>query len=524
MKQIVIRVDSSTRMGTGHVMRCLTLAKKLKENNCHITFLCKQHNGHLNNFITASGFELISLSKPINNIDNEQDDKHWLGCHYQDDANECIQALAQRIDVPNIDLLIVDHYSLDYQWQAMLSLHCKKIMVIDDLANRKHLGDILLDQTYGRIKQDYQEYVPQKCQLLLGKPFILLRDEFYQSRAAAKKKRFNHTHKIQKKHNKVLISLGGTDPDNMASQILSWLIKKKKEKENCELSICLVASAASRFLDELQALAQVHPWITIITNPPSMSVLMLDATIAIGSSGATAWERCCMGLPTLSLICAANQQLVNSNLQAAGAIINLGWFSELTETVFNNALTTLLNDQQQYQKMVSHSFTCCDGLGVNKVVKSVMQTITTIALRQATLKDKEIVFQWQSDKNIRKYFKQPTTPTWAEHCHWFENNLSNSKSSLYLIYYDETAVGTLRLDEKKEHEYEVSILISISAQGKGIALAALNKIPQLKEHGLFFADIHHKNASSYHVFKKVGFSKISPYRFYLQIKANKKMI
>ena len=521
MKQIAIRVDASTRMGTGHVMRCITLAKKLKENNCRIIFLSKQHNGHLNSFIEASGFELISLSKPINNIDNEQDDKHWLGCHFQDDANECIQKLLQVIEIPKIDLLIVDHYSLDYQWQTQLLPHCKKIMVIDDLANRKHLGDILLDQTYGRVKQDYQKLVPKECNLLLGQSFILLRDEFYQNRELAKENRFNkalQTQSKQNKHNKVLISLGGTDPDNMASQILSWLIKNNTA--NNELSVCLVASATSHFLDGLQSLTQAHSWINIVTQPPSMAALMLDATIAIGSSGATAWERCCLGLPTLSIISAANQQLVSHNLQAAGAIINLGWFSELTETGFNNALNTLLYNQQQYQKMVSHSFACCDGLGVNKVVKRVMQTITTIELRLATTKDKEIVFEWQSDKSIRQYFKQPTTPTWAEHCHWFENNLSNAKSSLYLIYYNDTAVGTLRLDENKPHEYEVSILISISAQGKGIALAALNKIPQLKEHGLFFADIHHRNVNSYHVFKKAGFSETSSSRYCLQIKAN----
>ena len=473
-KTIAIRADASTRMGTGHVMRCLTLAAKLQGDFHRVIFLCKQHLGHLNEFIENAGFEIITLSEPINDLTTEQNEQHWLGCHYQDDAKECIQQLKE-LKLAHIDLLIIDHYSLDHQWQDILKPLCEKIMVIDDLANRKHHCDILLDQTFGRTLQDYQPLTPKHCTLLLGKQYMLLREEFYQTRVLAQAKRLS----LQESGpNHVLISLGGTDPDNIASSILSWLISMKADYN--ELEVCLVANDNSNFLNELNTLAKNHPWVKIVTNPASMAELMLNADLAIGSSGATAWERCCLGLPSLSIISANNQQLVSKNLMDAGAIISLGCFKALTEQIFKHAFAKLFNDKEHYQEMVQQSFSCCDGLGAGRVTKHVLQIISTVELTLATIKDKEITFEWQSDKNIRRYFNQPTVPTKTEHNHWFESNLADPTSSLYIINHHKVAVGTLRLDEQKTDEYVISILIAPSAQGKGIGLKALNKIPKLK--------------------------------------------
>ena len=166
-------------------MRCLTLAKKLKNLDCKIIFLCKQHNGHLNHVIKKQGFELISLSAPMTNIDQQLNDKLWLGCEIKEDAQECMDSLLEHA---NVDLLIVDHYSLDHRWHNIVKQSCKTLMVIDDL-KRTHNCDILLDQTYARTQQDYINLVPNKCELLLGEKFMLLRDEFINTREFAKTKR-----------------------------------------------------------------------------------------------------------------------------------------------------------------------------------------------------------------------------------------------------------------------------------------------------------------------------------------------
>ncbi len=515
-KTIVIRADASTRIGIGHVMRCLTLAAKLNNAQHQIIFLCKQHHGNLIELIKSSGFEVIALSKPTNNIENEHNERLWLGCHYQQDAKECLKYI-QSAKFKKIDLLIVDHYSLDYQWQDMLSPFCDKIMVIDDLANREHHCDILLDQTFGRSQQDYRLLIPEHCTLLLGKEYMLLRDEFYKFRSFAQSERISTQLHIP---SNILISLGGVDPDNIASSILNWLILLKADFNN--IKVCLVANANSNFLNELNTIVHKHQWIRIVTKPPSMATLMLKADIAIGSSGATAWERCCLGLPTLSIISADNQKLVDNNLTNAGASISLGYFKKLRKQTFVDALTLLFNDQKYYQKMVQQCFDCCDGLGAGRVAIQVAKNMNVVELVPATINDIDVTFKWQSDKSIRQYFKQPTTPTKAEHWRWFERNLSDVASSLYIIHYNKVAVGTLRFDEHRQNEYTISILIAPSEQGKGIALRALNKISQLKENGLFFADIHQDNLSSIRVFKKAGFVPVSASQYCLKIKAHKK--
>lgn len=515
-KTIVIRADASTRIGIGHVMRCLTLAAKLNNAQHQIIFLCKQHHGNLIELIESSGFEVIALSKPTNNIENEHNERLWLGCHYQQDAKECLKYI-QSAKFKKIDLLIVDHYSLDYQWQDLLNPLCEKIMVIDDLANREHHCDILLDQTFGRSQQDYHHLIPEQCTLLLGKEYMLLRDEFYQFRILAQTQRISSQPHISKN---ILISLGGADPDNMASSILYWLILLKTDFHN--LKVCLVANANSNFLSELNSIAKKHRWIKIITKPPSMATLMLKADIAIGSSGATAWERCCLGLPSLSIISADNQQLVNKNLANIGACTSLGYFKNLRKQTFIEALTLLFNNQKHYKNMVQQSFDCCDGLGAGRVAMQVAKKMSVVELIPATINDIDVTFKWQSDKNIRQYFKQPTTPTKAEHWHWFEKNLADPASFLYIIYYDKVPVGTLRFDELCQNEYMISILVAPSEQGKGIALRALNKIAQLKENGLFFADIHQDNLNSIRVFKKAGFVPVSASQYCLKIKAHKK--
>ena len=361
MATIAFRVDAATRIGAGHVMRCITLANKLQQAGYHIIFLCKAHQGNLIPFIKQQGFKVHTLSAPIDNINKIENEKLWLGCPYRDDANECVQVLT---NYQPIDLLIVDHYSLDHQWQTLLKKCCKKIMVIDDLANRKHHCELLLDQTLARTKQNYQSLVPTHCQLMLGEQYMLLRDEFAQIRKKAQQKRIVNNFENNSR-NHLLLSMGGSDPDNITKKIATYLIAFKSEYPPLQLTI--IVSTLYPFFTQLQALVKQHHWITIIKNPKSMAKLMLEADIAIGSSGATAWERCCLGLPTITIISAANQQAIATNLEQAGAVINLGNHQQINQEKLTFALKKLCDNTNYYLNMVKQSFACCDGLGAKRV-------------------------------------------------------------------------------------------------------------------------------------------------------------
>lgn len=515
MNNVIIRADASISIGTGHIMRCLTLAHELHNfyhnKKIKIIFICHKLPIFLKEKITASPFELIELIELINNDDNIELDQTR-------DAAQCIELLSE---LPKADLLIQDHYQLNMSWQELLRPYYHKLLVIDDLANRKHKANFLLDQTFNRQSQDYQPWLNKDCQLLIGNHFILLRKEFIELIPTAKKQR-KKTREIKN----ILLSLGGMDPDNISQMIVHAVIALSNNNSSKDhLVLELVMSSAAPYLADIKQLIEPYPWINLHIDSNNMASLMLQADLAVGACGSSAWERCSLGLPTLSIQLAENQALVSNNLANHGAIVDLGLSSELTTTAMINALKLFIKNHDNYRLMVDKCFQCCDGKGIQRVTREIVKPSEAeqVQLTLATLADCEVIFQWQSDKNLRKFFKQPTTPTWQEHSNWFKNNLSNLCSSLYVIRSNGNAVGTLRLDQKLTNQYEVSILIKPTAQGKGLGLHALNQLPLLIKNGMFFADIHKDNISSHKAFLKAGFSPILPTRYCMEVRAYKRV-
>ena len=177
---VVFRVDSSTQMGVGHLMRCLTLAGELKKRNHKITFICRELQG---NIIDLIKFKVIGL---IGSSGFQVDDLYLdlLGVTQEQDAEQVIRVLPE-----NTDLLIVDNYALDEIWHKKLRQYTDKIIVIDDLADKNFDCDILLNQNLGSQVESYQGKVSNDCELLLGSDYALLRPEFKELRGKALEKR-----------------------------------------------------------------------------------------------------------------------------------------------------------------------------------------------------------------------------------------------------------------------------------------------------------------------------------------------
>ncbi|RME63691.1 MAG: UDP-2,4-diacetamido-2,4,6-trideoxy-beta-L-altropyranose hydrolase, partial [Alphaproteobacteria bacterium] len=165
------RVDASRAIGTGHVGRCLTLAAALRDAGGDALFLCRAHDGHLNAKIEEAGFPVLSLPKR-NDTDDDLAHSHWLGATQADDAKASIAALAGH----RIDWLVVDHYGLDARWESALRRHAHRILAIDDLADRSHDCDLLLDQNFFLdAASRYDGLLPDHCRPLLGPRYAVLR-------------------------------------------------------------------------------------------------------------------------------------------------------------------------------------------------------------------------------------------------------------------------------------------------------------------------------------------------------------
>lgn len=503
-QNIVFRADASTVLATGHIMRCLTLAQALQRVfiNARIIFICNKLPVNLSEKIAESRFELITLPFDI-------DSKSW---QQLDDANASISQLLpllspkEKICTPLIDLLIIDHYLIDFQWQKKLNKYCKKLLVIDDLANRKHQADFLLDQTLARKPEDYRSLVPPYCQLLLGQHFMLLRDEFSQLIHKAKTKR-NNTKTI----NNILVNLGGVDSNNVSATVIRALIDYQDKSTQDNVSVEVVMTSHSPHLAKIQnEVAHIH-WIKVIVDCDDMARKMLAADLAIGACGATAWERCCLGLPTLAIVLADNQKVVCENLAHKGAIINLGDFAQLTTAAISNALDVFKNQPEIYSTMVDNCFTCCDGLGVKNVLSRL--TSSEVSLIPATKEDLDITFKWQSTESIRRYSRQPKPVEYQEHSQWFLSSLTMNTRHIFMIAFENEKLGVLRLDQLASSDntarFEISILVAPQAQGKKIALKAIHAIPNTFDNSEIYAHVHRENKASQRLFQQANFNKIA---------------
>lgn len=366
--RVVFRVDASIRMGTGHVMRCLTLAEELRRQGAECSFICRAHSGHLIGRIQQSGFQVYSLEEgsiedgSINaiksteailastaNEENKLYHANWLATTQSQDAKDCL-AIMQQLQP---DWLVVDHYALDNTWQKWLQPYYDKLMVIDDLGDREHLADLLLDQNYGSTTDKYQHLVPAHCEVLVGTEFALLRDEFVQWRNYSLERR--HSNSLIKN---LLITLGGADPDNYTEQILHQLSYIDWPEQ---IEIIVVMGSTAPFLDSVIDKADAMPVHTIVkTNVSNMAELMSHADLAIGAAGSTTWERCCVGLPTIQVVIAENQRRIAEDLAQDNIIKLLYDVNELPE---------ILKDRDAWMVPLANSAKLVtDGLGTKRVV------------------------------------------------------------------------------------------------------------------------------------------------------------
>lgn len=314
---VVFRADASLEMGSGHVMRCLTLADELKREGHECHFICRQHDGHLGNVIVNKGHTLYLLPcMPTVSLNGhgevENGYANWLGSHWEQDARQTCELISSL----SVDWLVVDHYGLDFRWEQEILKIVPELMVIDDLANRKHACSLLLDQNLGRRVHDYCELVPSATTLLLGPSYALLRPAFGSYRDSSIRRRAKGSMR------KILISLGGTDQSNLTGKVLDQLADVLNSQEiECDV----VLGNQSPHLESIRSKSIDLPFRTrVLVNVSDMEQLMLQADLSIGGAGGTSWERCCMALPTLVLILADNQLPGAKALAAQGAAEIIG--------------------------------------------------------------------------------------------------------------------------------------------------------------------------------------------------------
>lgn len=364
--QVAFRADASLQIGTGHVMRCLTLADVLRERGARCSFVSRPHQGHLLSLVSLRGHQALALPELQESTQPNRNGTahvHWLGTDWATDAQDTQQALTAHLGGQPVDWLVVDHYALDARWEEALRPQTKRIMVIDDLADRSHTCDLLLDQNLGRKEADYGGLLKGKPTTLVGPQYALLRPEFAALRAQSLARRQSNP-----QLRRLLVSMGGVDKDNATGQVLAAL-------QNCtlppDLLVTVVMGPHAPWLAEVQTQAKQMPWqIEVLVGVDSMAELMAGGDLAIGAAGGTAWERCCLGLPSVILVLAQNQLPGAVAIQKAGAAVAMETQQQMTG--FMESLQTATFAKKMLAKLSKAAAAITDGEGCQRTVKHLL--------------------------------------------------------------------------------------------------------------------------------------------------------
>jgi len=356
----VFRVDASTEMGTGHLMRCLTLAAKLEERGARCEFVSRELPGNLIDLVTLKGFKIHSLPEPHDSIDAISEIPHasWLRVDWEEDATQTALILA---DI-KADWLIVDHYALDAQWEREVTPWVGRLMVIDDLADRIHCCEILLDQNLGRSTEHYEGRVPEHCQMMIGPHYVLLRDEFSRLRKKSLQRRRSVA------LSRVLVTLGGADKDNVTSSVIAAL--EASSLPGATIIDIVVGGASPHYEAIVEQAGQSRFETDVSVNVSDMALRMAKADLAIGAAGGTTWERFCMGLPALLVCLAENQKKFLEPLMNSGAI-RLADLGTLSDEIASFVIE-MHRFPGRLNEMSEKAATLIDGAGAERVVNMML--------------------------------------------------------------------------------------------------------------------------------------------------------
>lgn len=471
MSRVVFIFEAGKHLGVGHAMRCLTLADRLAAFGWQVQLAGFGETGPI--------VDDLSLGRFGNFFKLDDVDPTPLGGGWQ--------------------WLVVDHYGLSQPFEKHARQIAQNLLAIDDLADRDHEVDLLLDMTLGRRAEDYGSRVRSDTKMLLGPQYALIKPAYLKPVAD----------RSDPKLQRLFVSLGGADPDNVTAKILLALAGS-----GLDLQVDVVLTRWMQHAATVQTLAMSLPWVKIHRDLPDLATLMDQADLAIGAGGGTSWERCARGLPTLLVEIADNQRDVIAGLAAAGAAMSLG----RPDSQMADRLIQLLREFRQnparLQQLSAQALKICDGFGSSRVICAMAgEVITprgvTVRLEPMEHRDEETLFRWQQKQEIRQFARNPLPPTYDEHRQWFRTRLGDPSRLLAKVMLGDQAVGMARLDPRGETGgFEVSILIDPHVWGQGLAKGALSLLRKIAAKSELHAFVQPQNQSSLALFAAAGYQPV----------------
>jgi UDP-2,4-diacetamido-2,4,6-trideoxy-beta-L-altropyranose hydrolase len=472
---VLIRADTAVHIGSGHVMRCLTLADELRNRGARVAFVCRDFEGNLQKHIASKGYQCFLLPRSESAYSADGDEyAAWLGASQEEDAEATICICKSFIaEYGAIDWLITDHYAIGERWQRRLRPFVQGIMVIDDIANRPHDCDILLDQNlYDNAEERYAGLVPTKCRLLLGPEYALLRPEFREARERLGARLIRNGNV-----KRIMVFFGGSDPSNETAKAIHAL----QMLDRNDLEADIIVGIANPHRTEIEQLCAQAPNLHFHCQVPNMADFMCKADLALGAGGSTTWERCSLGLPTIAVIIAENQAEMTETAARQGLQWNAGWCNTLASEGLGACVTEVLQSSSQLAAVSERIYQLVDGIGASRVAnafsridcETMTKQPTIFSLRRATADDMMFYFQWANDPDVRRNAFHQEPILLASHQDWFIRKIADDHSYLYVLEKQGVPAGQIRFDMTENGIAEIDFSIAPEFRGQGLGAELL---------------------------------------------------
>ncbi len=352
---VAIRVDASSRIGTGHVTRCLTLADTLVRRGATVEFVCRAMAGDLHDQIEGRGYRVRRLPAGTGAArSREERAPHaaWLETDWRTDAEQTVDALAPAERRPA--WLVVDHYALDARWQRHLRPFVGRILAIDDLADRPHAADVLLDQNLAIAGERYAALVPRSTRVLSGPAFAVVDDAYREVRANLRPRTGECARWI--------LFFGGVDLQNETTKVLTAIATSRWRA----MTIDVVVGAGNPHREAVAEVLRSLPHATLHVQVPNLAPLFAAADLAIGAGGTSTWERCCLGVPSVLVATATNQVPTLEALSEHGYVAYLGTHDRVTVDDYRQAFA-IASDAGRLRDLARRCMALVDGKGAGRV-------------------------------------------------------------------------------------------------------------------------------------------------------------
>lgn len=475
---LLIRADASIAMGTGHVMRCLALAQAWQDAGGVVTFAAAEITAAMRTRLLAEGCQVVDLSCAAGSAD---------------DAKQT-SALAQE---HRADWIVVDGYQFKSEYQRLIKDAGCKLLFLDDCGHCDHYSaDLVVNQNLNANENFYSAREPY-TRLLLGTRYCLLRREFSAWREWKRE--------IAPIARRVLVTMGGSDPENLTACAISAVNIGRIDG----VETAVVVGGSNPHFVELQMMAShFNLPLQIHRDASNIAELMCWADLAISASGSTCWELAFLGVPALLLDVAANQTSLAQQLHKQTCAVHVG-NSHVSPRALADALRSLAGSPELRKALSIRARRLIDGGGAKRVV-SALSRKHQLSLRSVTDGDRELLWRWANDPQVRRASFSPEPIAWETHSTWFDRKIADPNAEIFIAEDEHgTPIGQIRFDLRSDGDWEVDVSVAQSVRGQGLASELIGRgVDLLRKNdraGKVHALVKPSNLASVKAFERSGF-------------------